>query len=192
VYSLFFNLIRPSPSHFRFGYNFSATPKLVGWGKVLCTHTFHPTCKVYNVATLIVALENVRLQEVSGSKIAQSDSTVAARKNVCRKTSTALGVINVGLSLFASSSVYLLLVPFVLISAILMMIGSILVWTKESVAGAVLILVGGIVGGYIGLPSLLWTLLAPSYGRWVFGLPMLPLGLIIPVASAILALMSRE
>lgn len=72
-----------------------------------------------------------------------------------------------------------------------MLVGSVLVWIRNAKAGAPLILVGGVFGAF-GLPSLLWRLLASAFGNWVYGLPLLPLGLIIPIASAVLAIMSRE
>jgi hypothetical protein len=137
-------------------------------------------------------LENLELHESNDSRIIQLNSTVATRKNVYRKASTGSGLTGAGLALTASPFVYFLLEPLLFISAILMFIGSILVWTRSTIIGASLILVGGFFGGFLGLPSLLWRLLAAAFGNWVYRLPLLPLGVIIPIASSILAFMSRE
>jgi hypothetical protein len=122
----------------------------------------------------------------------QSYSRVAARRNVYRKTSGALGLISGGFALVALPYVYFLLTPALPISAILMIVGGVLIWTRNTMLGALLILVGGLFGGFYGLPWLLWTLLAPAFGNWVYGLPLLPLGLLLPIASFVLAFMSRE
>jgi hypothetical protein len=52
--------------------------------------------------------------------------------------------------------------------------------------------VGGFFGGFLGHSSLLYALLATVFGGWVYSLPLLPLGMLIPIASFVLALMSRE
>jgi hypothetical protein len=120
------------------------------------------------------------------------NSGVAARKNAYRKTSATLGLIGAGLALIALPFAYFLLVPLLFLSAILMFAGGVLVWTRNTVPGACLVLVGGLFGGFFGLPSLLWKLLATAFGDWAYSLPLLPLGMLIPIASLVLAFMSRE
>lgn len=88
--------------------------------------------------------------------------------------------------------VYFLLVPRVYISVVLMIVGSVLVGTRKATSGALLILFGGFFGGFMGLPLVLWMLLATIFGGSVYGLPLLPLGLLLPMVSFVLALMSRE
>lgn len=121
----------------------------------------------------------------------RSDST-AAKRNAYQKTSAALGIISGGVALIASPYTYYLLAPMVSISAILMIVGGVLVGTRNKTAGALLILFGGLFCGFVGLPWLLWILLATAFGSWVYNLPLLPLGMLLPIASFILALMSRE
>jgi len=121
-----------------------------------------------------------------------SGSRVVARRNAYRKTSAALGLIGAGLALIALPQVYFLLVPVLSISVILMLAGGVLVWTRNTILGASLILLGGLFGGFLGLPWLLWILLATAFGDWVYSLPLLPLGTLIPIASFVLAFMSRE
>jgi hypothetical protein len=72
-----------------------------------------------------------------------------------------------------------------------MLAGGILVWKRITVPGALLILIGGLAGGFFGLPSLLWMLLASAFGNWAYSLPLLPFGLPIPIASLVLAFMSE-
>ena len=121
-----------------------------------------------------------------------SGSRVVARRNAYRKTSAALGLIGAGLALIALPQVYFLLVPVLSISVILMLAGGVLVWTRNTILGTSLILLGGLFGGFLGLPWLLWILLATAFGDWVYSLPLLPLGTLIPIASFVLAFMSRE
>jgi len=137
-------------------------------------------------------LEHFELPETSDSSGTQSDSRVVARKNAYRKASAVLGLAGGGLALISSVYIYFLLEPFVSISAILMIAGSVLVWTRNTMTGSLLILAGGLFGGFFGLPSLLWILLATAFGDWAYSLPLLPLGMLLPVASFVLALMSRE
>lgn len=121
------------------------------------------------------------------------NSAVAARKNAYRRASAMLGFVSAGLALIALPFVYFLLVPFVFISAILMLVGSVLIWTRNTIeAGALLILMGGFFGGLLGHSSLLYALLATAFGSSVYSLPLLPLGMLIPMASFVLAFMSRE
>ena len=87
--------------------------------------------------------------------------------------------------------VYFLLYPFVSISAVLMIVGGVLVWTRKAILGASLVLAGGLLGGFLGLPSLLWTLLAAAFGNEVYRLPLLPLGLVLPLTSVVLGLLSQ-
>jgi hypothetical protein len=87
-------------------------------------------------------LENVELRESNDSGIAQSNSTVATRKDVYRMASTGLGLTGSGLALAALPFVYFLMEPSLVIGAILMRIGSVLVWTRNTIKGAALILVG--------------------------------------------------
>ena len=103
-----------------------------------------------------------------------------------------LGFVGAGLALIALPFVYFLLVPFVFISAILMLVGGVLVWTRITDVGALLVLVGGFFGGLLGHSWLLYMLLAAVFGGWVYSLPLLPLGMLIPIASFVLAFMSRE
>ncbi len=104
-----------------------------------------------------------------------------------------LGFVSAGLALIALPFVYFLLVPFVFISAILMLVGSVLIWTRNTIeAGALLILMGGFFGGLLGHSSLLYALLATAFGSSVYSSPLLPLGMLIPIASFVLAFMSRE
>ncbi len=134
-------------------------------------------------------LENLELYKSNDSRTAQLDSTIATRRDVYRKASTGLGLAGAGLAFAALPFVYFLLEPSLFLGTILMLVGSVLVWIRNAKAGASLILVGGVFGGF-GFPSLLWRLLASTFGNWVYGLPLLPLGLIIPIASSILAFMS--
>jgi hypothetical protein len=122
----------------------------------------------------------------------ESSSRATARKSTYRKTSAVLGLAAGVLNLIALPYVYFLLEPLLFVSALLMLAGGMLIWYRNAVAGAVLVLVGGFFGGSLGLPSLLWALLANALGDWVYSLPLLPLGLILPIASLILAFMSRE
>ena len=122
----------------------------------------------------------------------KSDSGVDVRKNAYRRASATLGFVGAGLALIALPFVYFLLVPFVFISAIIMLAGGILVWTRIVDVGAWMVLVGGFFGGFLGHSSLLYALLAAAFGGWVHSLPLLPLGMLIPIASFVLALMSRE
>lgn len=132
-------------------------------------------------------------EKSNSSVVTQSDSRVAARKNAYRRVSAMLGFVGAGLALIALPFVYFLLVPIVFISAILMLIGGVLVWTRSTIEiGAFLVLAGGLFGGEIGHAYLLYTLLATVFGDWVYGLPLLPLGMLIPVASFVLAFMSRK
>ena len=73
-----------------------------------------------------------------------------------------------------------------------MFAGGVLVWTRNTMLGALLVFVGGVFGGFLGLPSLLWVLLTTAFGDWVYSLPLLPLGMLFPIASLVLAFMSRE
>jgi len=104
-----------------------------------------------------------------------------------------LGLAGAGLALIALPFVYFLLVPFVFISAILMLVGGVLVWRRNPIeVGALLVLVGGFFGGLLGHSWLLYMLLAAVFGSWVYRLPLLPLGMLIPIASFVLAFMSRQ
>jgi hypothetical protein len=96
------------------------------------------------------------------------------------------------LALIAVPVTYFLLEPPLIISAALMLAGGMLIWYRNTITGAVLVLVGGFFGGFLGLPSLLWAWLAIAFGDWVYSLPLLPLGLILPIASFTLAFMSQE
>ena len=134
------------------------------------------------------------MSETSNSSgMTQPNSIVAARKNAYRRASATLGLAGAGLALIALPFIYFLLVPFVFISAILMLVGGVLVWTRNPIeAGALLVLVGGFFGGLLGHSWLLYMLLAAVFGSWVYRLPLLPLGMLIPLASFVLAIMSRQ
>jgi hypothetical protein len=88
--------------------------------------------------------------------------------------------------------VHFLQVPMVYVSVVLMIVGSVLVGTRNATSGALLILFGGFLGGFMGLPLVLWMLLATAFGDSVYRLPLIPLGLLLPTVSFTLALMSRE
>ncbi len=108
-----------------------------------------------------------------------------------------LGFVSAGLALIALPFVYFLLVPLVFISAIIMLIGGVLIWIDRSRSrttdvGASLVLVGGLFGGFLGHGALLYVLLASVFGGWVYSLPLLPFGWLIPAASFVLAFMSRK
>ena len=138
-------------------------------------------------------LGEFELSEKSNSSgLTKSDSGADVRKNAYRRASATLGFVGAGLALIALPFVYFLLVPFVFISAIIMLAGGILVWTRIIDVGASLVLLGGFFGGFLGHSSLLYALLATAFGGWVHSLPLLPLGMLIPIASFVLALMSRE
>ena len=128
----------------------------------------------------------------NSSGMTQPNLGVAARKSAYRRASASLGFAGAGLALIALPFVYFLLVPIVFISSILMLVGGILVWTRNTDVGAMLVLGGGLFGGFLGHGSLLYVLLATVFGGWVYGLPLLPLGWLIPIASLVLAFMSRE
>ena len=134
---------------------------------------------------------NLELSGLSDSGVSKSVSLVSARKHAYRKASVALAVINAGLCVVGSSWVYFLLEPFVLISAGLMILGAYCVWMEQQWAGVVTIGLGCFLGGFFGLSSVLWALLSAAFGSWVYGLPLAPVGFIIPIAGCILALMSR-
>jgi hypothetical protein len=136
-------------------------------------------------------LENLELHKSSDSRNAQSSSTAATRRDVYRKASTVLGFVGAGLAAAGFLYVYFLLWYSLFIGAILMLVGSLMVWTRNTATGAALMVIGGVFGIF-GLPWLLWGLLGAALGNWVYRLPLLPLGLIVPIASAVLAIMSRE
>ena len=104
----------------------------------------------------------------------------------------ALGLAAGVLNLIALVYVYFLLQFSLVISAALMLAGGLLIWYRTTIAGAILVLIGGFFGGFLGLPYLLWALLTPVFGDRVAALPLLPLGLILPLASFALALISLE
>jgi hypothetical protein len=132
-------------------------------------------------------------EKTNSSVMTQSDSRVTVRKNAYRRASAILGFVGAGLALIALRFVYFLLMPIVFISATLMLIGGVLVWTRNTAEiGAYLILTGGLFGGEIGHTYLLYALLATVFGNWVYSLPLLPLGMLIPAASFVLAFMSRK
>jgi hypothetical protein len=99
--------------------------------------------------------------------------------------------VGAGLAAAGFLYVYFLLWYSLFIGAILMLVGSLMVWTRNTATGAALMVIGGVFGIF-GLPWLLWGLLGAALGNWVYRLPLLPLGLIVPIASAVLAIMSRE
>ena len=125
------------------------------------------------------------------------NSDVAVRKNAYRRASAMLGFVGAGLALIALPFVDFLLVPFVFISAVIMLVGGVLIWIDRSRSrttdvGASLVLVGGFFGGFLGHSSLLYALLVTVFGGWVYSLPLLPLGMLIPITSFVLAFMSRQ
>lgn len=124
------------------------------------------------------------------SGITRSDSRTAARRNAYRKVSTALGIISGALALVALPYSYFLFTPVLSVTAVVMILGGILVGIRHTKSGACLIILGAFLGGALGLPILLWALLAQAFGHWVSRLPLLPLGFVLPIASFVLALMS--
>lgn len=124
--------------------------------------------------------------------LAPSDLRVVARKNLYRKTSAVLGFTAGWLALLALPYVYSLIVPLMYFSAVLMMVGGVLVWIRNTKPGVALIVVGSFLGGFFALPSLLWRLLATALGNGAYDLPLLPLGTLLPIASLILGVLSLE
>jgi hypothetical protein len=122
----------------------------------------------------------------------QSELKVAERKNTYRKASAVLGFTTGWLGLLALPYVNPLVTPLTFFSAVLMLVGGILVWNQSTKPGAALIVAGGLLGGFFALPALLWRLLATLFGDWAYGLPLLPLGTLLPIASLILAFLSLE
>jgi hypothetical protein len=113
------------------------------------------------------------------------------RRNAYRNASVALGFTSGTLTLIAVPYSYFLFTPWLLLGGVVTMLGSLLMAMRHTTSGASLIIIGAY-GGVLGLPSLLWELLwALLRATWVFRLPLLPLGLVLPLASFVLALMSR-
>ena len=126
------------------------------------------------------------------SEVTRSVSGVHARKNAYRKAAGALGIAAGVINLIALPFVYFLLEFSLIISAALMLTGGLLIWYRTTITGAVLVLVGGFFGGFLGLPFLLFEFFTPIFGDWFARLPLVPLGLILPLASFVLALMSLK
>ena len=119
-------------------------------------------------------------------RAAQSDSRDAGRKTGYRRASAALGLASGVLALYATNFAYFLLLPSLYIGGLLMIIGGILVWFRKPGPGGLLVLVGAVTGGALGLPLFLWMIPGAA------GLPLSPVGLILPGASTILAFLSKE
>jgi hypothetical protein len=131
-------------------------------------------------------------KQTTSTSLEKSDSKVVTRKNIYRKISVLLAFVAAGISLAALPLGYFLLVPLVDISVLLFVSGGVLIWNEKAITGAVLVLLGGLFGGLFALPWLLWRLLAIPLDDLAYSLPLLPIGLLIPLISVVLAFMSRE
>jgi len=124
------------------------------------------------------------------SEMTMINSRGTARKNNFRKVSAILAIICGSMDVVLLNYLFGALLS---LSALLMIVGGIIVWRRSAITGALVVLLSLFFGGFLIFPVSLSLIVGFPFDfpfeNWAYGLP---LGLILPIASIIFAVIGRE